>query len=170
MRVLPILAAIAALAGLVDAAHAQQPLTRAQVRAETVEAIRAGDIQLGDSGLTLRELHPGRYSAQQTSAPKTRAQVVAELHDAIRDGDVPVGDTGLTERDLRPKAFPEHPVDQGKTRQQVRDELAEAIRTGDIVASGDSGLTLREQYPRRYGAAPAQGAGRAVAGLGPTLH
>jgi hypothetical protein len=41
----------------------------------------------------------------------------------------------------------------GRTRQQVRQELAEAIRTGDIISAGESGQTLREQYPQRYRAA-----------------
>lgn len=37
------------------------------------------------------------------------------------------------------------------TREQVRAELAEAIRTGNMVGSGESGLTLRQLYPQRYG-------------------
>ena len=41
----------------------------------------------------------------------------------------------------------------GTTREQVRNELAEALRSGDII-SGESGLTLREQFPARYPAAP----------------
>jgi ribosomal protein L30E len=36
-----------------------------------------------------------------------------------------------------------------RSREQVRAELAQAMRTGDIV-SGESGLTLREQFPGRY--------------------
>jgi hypothetical protein len=40
-----------------------------------------------------------------------------------------------------------------RTREQVRAELAEAIRNGDII-SGESGLTLRQQFPGRYPAAP----------------
>ena len=43
----------------------------------------------------------------------------------------------------------------GLTREQVKAELAEAIRTGDIIGSGESGLTLRELNPQRYGVAPA---------------
>ena len=41
----------------------------------------------------------------------------------------------------------------GATREQVTNELAEAIRSGDII-SGESGLTLREQFPGRYPQAP----------------
>jgi hypothetical protein len=40
----------------------------------------------------------------------------------------------------------------GKTREEVRAELAEAIRTGNVMASGESGLTLRELFPQRYAA------------------
>ena len=43
----------------------------------------------------------------------------------------------------------------GRTREQVKAELAEAIRTGNIIGSGESGLTLRELNPQRYGVAPA---------------
>ena len=41
----------------------------------------------------------------------------------------------------------------GATRDQVRSELVEAIRSGDIL-SGESGLTLREQFPNRYPQVP----------------
>ena len=30
------------------------------------------------------------------------------------------------------------------------DEWTEAIRDGSIISAGESGLTLREQHPRRY--------------------
>ena len=39
----------------------------------------------------------------------------------------------------------------GRTREQVRAELAEAISTGNIIGTGESGLTLRELNPQRYG-------------------
>src|SRR5215831_8556520 len=42
---------------------------------------------------------------------------------------------------------------EGKTREQVGAELIAAQRNGDVVASGESGLTLRELNPSRY---PAQ--------------
>jgi len=41
----------------------------------------------------------------------------------------------------------------GRTRAEVQAELAEAIRTGNVSAGGESGLTLRELNPQRYGAA-----------------
>jgi hypothetical protein len=55
---------------------------------------------------------------------------------------------------------------QSLTRDQVRADLPEAIRTGDIAASGDSGLTLREQHPQRYEMASAPGAAQAIASRG----
>jgi hypothetical protein len=49
----------------------------------------------------------------------------------------------------------------GRTREQVKAELAEAMRTGNVMANAESGLTLREMYPQRYGAAPASTLSRA---------
>jgi hypothetical protein len=43
----------------------------------------------------------------------------------------------------------------GRTTQEVRAELMQAIRNGDMIANGETGLTWRELYPQRYGAAPA---------------
>ena len=39
-----------------------------------------------------------------------------------------------------------------KSREHVRAELAEAIRTSDLLATGESGVTLRELYRERYAA------------------
>ena len=41
------------------------------------------------------------------------------------------------------------------TREQVKAELADAIRTGDILAPGDSGLKLNEEFAQRYAKARA---------------
>jgi hypothetical protein len=38
----------------------------------------------------------------------------------------------------------------GKTRAKVQAELREAIRTGNIMASGESGLLLKDLNPQRY--------------------
>jgi hypothetical protein len=45
--------------------HAAQPvgLTRAQVRAETLQAIRDVDIQAAETGRTLAQMYPQRYAA-----------------------------------------------------------------------------------------------------------
>jgi hypothetical protein len=157
MRFIPSAAAIALLAAAMGAAHAEAPKTREQVRAEYFEAVRNGDIQAGESSLTLRELYPHRYPAQQVAPAKTREQVRAEFEEARRTGGLLVGESGLTERELHPQQFPAAAVYQGKTREQVRAELAEAIRTGDIIGNGESSLTLREQYPHRYASKAATG-------------
>jgi predicted RNase H-like HicB family nuclease len=41
-------------------------------------------------------------------------------------------------------------ADGSVTRAQVKADLAEAMRTGNMIASGESGLTLRELNPQRY--------------------
>ena len=49
-------------------------------------------------------------------------------------------------------AAPAFASDQGvsKTREQVRAELAQAMRSGDMLASGESGLTLKQINPGAY--------------------
>ena len=144
-----LLATAFALAG----AQAHEPVTRAQVIAETREAARTGDLMApGDSGMKLNELYPDRYPvAAPATAPRSRDEVLAELRAAIRSGDVlAAGDTGLKENELHPERYPANAVAAGKTRAQVRAETQEAIRVGDIVAAGESGLKLNEQFPRRY--------------------
>lgn len=37
-----------------------------------------------------------------------------------------------------------------KTREQVQAELTQAMRSGDMLASGESGLTLKQLYPGVY--------------------
>ena len=143
--------AVLAIATLSGIANAQEAKTRAQVREELAQAQASGDIIApGDSGLTLRQLYPNRYPSRQAAASTTRAEVVAELQEARRNGDVMTGDTGLTEYELHPQNYPTRVLAKGKTRDEARAELAEAIRTGQIVAAGESGLTLREEYPHRY--------------------
>jgi hypothetical protein len=62
--------------------------TREQVRAEYEAARRAGDVLApGESGLTLRELHPENYPAPR-AATKSRAAEVAEVQEARSTGDL----------------------------------------------------------------------------------
>jgi hypothetical protein len=49
-----------------------------------------------------------------------------------------------------------------RTTQEVRAELMQALRNGDVIANGETGLTLRELYPQRYGTAPASTLTRAA--------
>ena len=169
------LAGLLAATSLAAAAHAQAPLTRAQVIAEFEQAQRTGDLLApGDSGMKRNELHPERYPKAAAAPAKTRDQVVAELKAATRSGDVLApGDSGLRLNELHPERYAASVVTTvGKTREQVRAEMLEAIRTGDILASGDSGLKLNELYPQRYAAARA-GAGaarREIAATNPALE
>jgi len=137
-------------------AHAQAPLTRADVIAQYEAAVRTGDLLApGDSGKKLNELYPARYPTPTSAPALTRAQVVAELETATRDGDVLApGDSGLRMNEVYPRRYPTRPAAVGKTREQVRAETLEAIRTGDIFADGDSGQKLKDLYPGRYVKAP----------------
>lgn len=85
-------------------AVAQEPgKTRAQVREELAQALGSGDYQVGESGLTQQELHPGHPAGM--TGTRTRAEVRAELAEAIVNGDYTVGDSGLTARELSPLRY-----------------------------------------------------------------
>ena len=85
------LALAALVAGNALAADAAGPKTRAQVRAELVEAQRSGDIfGYGEAGKKLNELYPSQYPAKPAVQGKSRAQVQTELTEAIRTGTMPV--------------------------------------------------------------------------------
>jgi hypothetical protein len=152
MKVFHLAGALALLATLGTQGHAQSANTRDQVRSELAEAIRSGDILApGDSGLTMRELHPERYPAAAVTTGKTRDQVRSEFAEAVRNGDVFAGgDSGLTLREQNPQRYPAPIEVAGKTREQVREETAAAIRAGDVVANGESGQKLNELHPQWY--------------------
>jgi len=143
------------LAGLAahTRAHAEAPLTRAEVVAQYEAAVRSGDVLApGDSGRKMNELYPERYPKAGTPA-LTRAEVVADLQAATRSGDVLApGDSGLKMNERYPQRYPAATAVAGKTRDQVRAETLAAIRTGDMLAPGDSGLRMNELYPQRYAA------------------
>jgi hypothetical protein len=132
-------------------AHAEEPKTREQVKAELREAVRTGDVLAnGDSGLKLNELYPQRYPHVAADG-KTRAQVQTELAAAMRDGTmVAAGEGGMTLRDEFPQRYPAVAVAPGRTRAEVVAETREAIRNGDMVAAGEGGLRLNEEFPQRY--------------------
>jgi hypothetical protein len=132
-------------------AAARAGASRAEVLDALAEARRTGDlIAPGDSGRTLRELAPGLYPAPPAQAALARADVVGALREALRTGDIAIGDSGRTAYELNPGAYPARMPIAGRSREEVRADLAQALRTGDIMASGDSGQTLRERYPERY--------------------
>ncbi|MEP6588707.1 MAG: DUF4148 domain-containing protein [Polaromonas sp.] len=86
------------------------------MRAELVQARLSGDIDYGDHGLKLNELHPGKYPTKPASQGKTREQVRAELVQARLSGDIDYGDHGLKLNELHPGKYPTKPASQDKTR------------------------------------------------------
>ncbi|MDM7941669.1 MAG: DUF4148 domain-containing protein [Hydrogenophaga sp.] len=94
-------------AGSVFAAD-MTPRTRDQVRAELAQAQRDGSlIADGQTGLSFRQLFPGRYAQPAAMSSISRDQVRAELAQAQRDGTlVADGQTGATFRDLNPGLHP----------------------------------------------------------------
>jgi hypothetical protein len=158
---------LAAIAGVSSA----QGLTRAEVKAQTMEAIKNGDMLApGELGLTFRQEDPADYPAQPAAAAgKTRAQVEAETMAAIRNGDILApGDAGMTFAQEDPADYPAKPVMVGKTRAQVQAETALAIRDGDILAPGDAGMTFAQEDPPDYAAQRAADA-RALAMQGESV-
>ncbi len=131
------------IAGAFGVAHADEGLTRAQVRAETLAAARAGLIPHGDLDQ--------RKEPAATGTPETVAQVRAELAQAVAAGTLEVGETGRTQREIWPGRYPQPPVVAGLTRAQVRSELGAAIREGELP-QGDIGRTLADITPQRYAA------------------
>ena len=134
------------------AAHAQTGPTREQVRAETLAAIRNGDMVM-PSGMTPRAMFPDRYPAAPATpvaAGPTRSEVVAETQAAIRNGEM-VAPSGMTARAMTPGLYPAPPEAEGATRREVKAELAEATRKGELMATGRADLMMREEFPQRYG-------------------
>lgn len=62
------------------------PVTREQVKAELAEAMRTGNVVVGESSATLREAYPQNYPAEQHVATKSRGEVRAELAEAFANG------------------------------------------------------------------------------------
>ena len=104
----------------------------------------------GESGLTLREIHPRNYPSPSV-APRSRAAVLAELKEAQLTGDVlATGEFAERLSDVRPQAYPARLVAEGKSREEVKAELREALRNGDVLASGEVGLPLNQVHPSQY--------------------
>ena len=97
------------------AAGADPGRTREQVLAELKDARQAGELSIGDSGMTERELSPHRDTHAMATAPKplapvtiggkTRAEVRAELQAARTAGELGYGDSGFTQRQIAPSLF-----------------------------------------------------------------
>jgi Domain of unknown function (DUF4148) len=121
-------------AGHAMAADPSEPKTREQVKAETREAIRTGDISAGgEVNCKLNELNPSRYPAKPATGPsKTREQVQAETREAMRSGQMGVnGEAGCGPQPVNPQG-------SGKTRAQVKAERDEAMRKGEMMGAGEA--------------------------------
>lgn len=124
-------------AGQAMAADSAAPKTREQVRAETREAIRTGDIMAdGEVGCKRNELNPSQYPAKPAAGGgKTREQVRAETREAMRSGEMsPGGELGCGPQGVKSQG-------PGKTRAQVKAERDEAIRKGEMTGTGELGGT-----------------------------
>ena len=153
--VLPLLLALPVSAVFAQAAaQPKSTETRAQVKAETLEAFRDGDFEVGDTGMKAYDITPDRYPKRPVPERETRAQVKADLEVARRNGSIPFGEIGDTPRDIDPKSYPAQPATQGLTRAQVKQETLAAVRAGDVQV-GDSDETLAQENPSRYAGSPA---------------
>ena len=118
---------IAAGHALADEAPASK--TREQVRAETAEAIRTGDVLDYETGMKLNQLFPGQYApkaatthAQKAPAVtqgKTREEVRAEAAEAIRTGDIVDYETGLKLNQLFPGQYASKPTAQAQAHDKA---------------------------------------------------
>lgn len=121
-------------AGQAMAADPSEPKTREEGKAETLEAIRTGEISSGgEVNCKLSDFNPSRYPAKPaTGTGKTREQVMAETRDAMRAGQMAVnGEAGCGTQQLTPQG-------PSKTRAQGKAERDEALRKGDVMGSGEA--------------------------------
>jgi ribosomal protein L30E len=105
-------------------------VTRDQVKTELAEAVRAGNMIVGESGERLNEVFPHNYPIQ-TSSSVSRAQVQAELAEAIRNGNVVLGESSAPLSLVLPQRYDQQNV-ASKSREQVRGELADAAASGQL--------------------------------------
>jgi ribosomal protein L30E len=106
------------------------PVTRDQVKAELAEAVRAGNMVVGESGALYNEVFRHNYPAQ-TVESKSRDQVRAELADARRAGNIVPGENSRTLKEINPHHYGDQQV-ASKSREQVRVELAQAAANGEL--------------------------------------
>lgn len=93
LLVLALSAAFAVAASAQDA-----PATRAQVKSDTAQAKKSGELPAGDLDRKPDQVTPGKYpAAPAASAGLSREQVKAEARAAKRAGDVQTGDLGTTD-------------------------------------------------------------------------
>ncbi len=131
------------------------PLTREQVRAETLQAMRDGTmLSAGEASLPMRKINPRAYPpAPAPTASKSRDQVLRELNQAIQSGEMlAAGESGIKLNEVAPGQYPTQRLVAGpsKTRDQVKEELAQAIAKGEVAVNGEDGRMLKEVFPGLY--------------------
>lgn len=107
-------------------------MTRADVQAEMADAVRTGNVTVGESGQRMNEVFPNNYSAEQARSSTTRAQVQAELAEAIRSGNVVIGESGRRFNEVAPQNYQAQQNIASTSREEVRAELAEAAANGTL--------------------------------------
>ena len=101
------------------------PLTREQVRAETLQAMRDGTmLSAGEASLPMRQINPRAYPPAPTpTVSKSRDQVLRELNQAIQSGEMlAAGESGIKLNEVAPGQYPTQRLVAGpsKTRVQVK--------------------------------------------------
>jgi ribosomal protein L30E len=113
-----------------QAMAADTPITRDQVQAEMAEAVRTGNIVIGESSAKLNEQFPQLYPQQSATSSVTRAQVQAELAQAVRAGDVALGESGVRLNEVFPHNYASQADVASASREEVKAELTESVRAG----------------------------------------
>ncbi len=142
--------AVIIASALMASSPAFAQLTREQVKAEFLEAVRTGDIAPGERSARLNELYPNRYPAKQVKSTITREQVKAELAEAVRTGDIAPGERSLKLNELYPNRYPAKQVRSSITREQVMAEREEALRTGNYMANAETGGLCKDEHPSMH--------------------
>jgi len=107
------------------------PVSRDQVRAELAEAVRNGNMIVGESGKLMNEVFPHNYP-QSNHSQVSRAEVRAEWAEAVDSGNVLVGQGSKTLAEVNPHDYPGEQSVASKSRDEVRTELAEAAASGKL--------------------------------------
>jgi hypothetical protein len=105
----------------------ERPLTRAEVNAQTREAMQSGQIVSGE----------GRPQGPETAITpsKTREERKAETLQARRNGELPVGGNGTYKSSLSQQTATKNST---KTREERKAETLQAIREHKTMQPGES--------------------------------
>lgn len=133
--------------------EAELPKTRAEVKADTREAIKDGFVQANDeSKLMERDVAPLQYPPAPAFESASRAEIKMERDIARAEGNIRI--MRDESKELLKDKYPEKYSSwegMSKSRAEVKAELQEALRTGDIVMTADtSNQKLNEMYPMQY--------------------